>query len=175
MDSYLCSTSQDTPSELQPHVNLHQPKFEEGMKRDCRFPESTANVCNGLQTVQAPSCDLKLEWPQATLQNPATTTTASCAESNVFSFDTHQSFPTCSESELELSHAFHCDFPGCKKTLHKELASWNTQENSYRREALPVSVGGLWVVFPQIGRTKAPLPKTHWRKTLRMSLVWQVL
>ncbi|XP_022778864.1 Krueppel-like factor 5 [Stylophora pistillata] len=119
MDSYLCSTSQDTPSELQPHVNVHQPKFEEGMKRDCRFPEPMANVCNGLQTVPAPSCDLKLEWPQATVQNPSTTTTVSCAESDAFSFDTHQSFPTCSERELELSHAFHCDFPGCKKRYTK--------------------------------------------------------
>ncbi len=118
MDSYLCSSTPETPLESSPNVNSPQPKFEDGMKRDCRFPESLGNMCNAAQAAPVPPCNLKLEWPQVTLQT-STTTTTTTSNLNGFSFTSQQAFPSFSGSELELSHAFHCDFPGCKKRYTK--------------------------------------------------------
>lgn len=121
MDSYLCSSSPEIPLESPPNVNLPQSKFEEGAKRDCRYTEPLANVCgNAVQAALAPPRNLKLEWPQVTLQTTTTTTTTSSGPTTAFSFTTQQAFPPCSDRELDpLSHAFHCDFPGCKKRYTK--------------------------------------------------------
>lgn len=116
MDSYLCSSTLETSLESSPNVNPPQPKFEEDTKRDCRFPDPLAAMCNAVQPVQPHN--LKLEWPQVTLQTSTTTTTTS-SNPNGFSFTTQQAFPPFSGSEMELSHAFHCDFPGCKKRYTK--------------------------------------------------------
>lgn len=117
MDSYLCSSTLETSLESSPNVNpAPQPKFEEGAKRDCRFPDPLAAIGSAEQPVQPHN--LKLEWPQVTLQTSTTTATTS-SNPNGFSSPTQQAFPSFSGSEMELSHAFHCDFPGCKKRYTK--------------------------------------------------------
>lgn len=119
MDSYLCSSAPETTLESPPNAGLPQPKFEEGVKRDCRFPEPLASVSNAVQAAPVTPRDLKLEWPQVTLQTSTITSTTSSDPSAV-SCITQQAFPTSfSGSEMELNHVFHCDFPGCKKRYTK--------------------------------------------------------
>jgi len=125
MDSYLCSSSPVTsPMETPPNVSLPQPKFEDitGGKRDCRFLEPMANVCTvAVQPASASPFSLKHKWPQVTVSTPTSAPNTSSSDANVFSFTARgQPFPPFpDDKELDLNHAFLCDFPGCKKRYTK--------------------------------------------------------
>lgn len=128
MDSYLCSSSPVTlPVETAPHVNLPlQPKIEvqmAGGERDCRFPTEAPmmDVCTVVQSASAPPLNLKHKWPQVTVPTATSVVHTSPNDANPFSFSTRgQTFqPFSDNKELELNHAFLCDFPGCKKRYTK--------------------------------------------------------
>ena len=108
MDSYLCSSAPETLLESPPNADPPQPKFEEGIKRDCRFPEPLASVSNAVQAAPVAPRNLKLEWPQVTLQTSTTTSTTSSDPSTFTGCITQQALPASFPgSELELNHVFH--------------------------------------------------------------------
>ncbi|XP_068672128.1 Krueppel-like factor 5 [Montipora foliosa] len=128
MDSYLCSSSPATlPVETSSH--LPQPKLQEMTigKKNCPFPETgmTMGTCTVAESASIiPALNLTHQWPQVTML--ATTPSSVYSTSNDdatygCNFSTHAQTvqPVSDNKELELHHAFLCDFSGCEKRYTK--------------------------------------------------------
>lgn len=129
MDTYLCSSSSTTVQSQTSHFSPSQPtKFPEMTegKRDCRFPQPamTTGMCTVAQSESIPALNIRHQWPQVTISatTPSSSiqTTSNADVASGFGFSHAQNFqPVSDREELEVNHAFLCDFPGCKKRYTK--------------------------------------------------------
>ncbi|XP_068762303.1 Krueppel-like factor 5 [Montipora capricornis] len=140
VDSCLSSSSPAT-SPVETLSHLPQPKLQEMTigKKNCRFPETgiTMGTCIVAQSASFPALNLRHQWPQVTMfaTTPSSVHTTSNDDAAYgCNFSTHAQTvqPVSDNKELELHHAFLCDFPGCKKRCYTKSYHLGTDRRIYR-------------------------------------------